>query len=182
MRACCAAMPDAALYMPSSNGWVSWKSPAPATRSSRISVGSAGVVGRPRPGLRARWTFVLGGRADLGGGLLQRGVDRLDRLLAGLVGAHRGHHVDHRAGRVDARALQRAGAHGAGRLAGGGAGEVRVAGLAGAVDGEHADLGRVDGPVGGHADRLAALVEDLVAELVDEQAGRARLERAVARV
>src|SRR5690349_17641172 len=44
--------------------------------------------------------------ADLAGSLAERGVDRLDRLLARLEGPHRGHHVDHGAAGVDAGALE----------------------------------------------------------------------------
>src|SRR3712207_1248224 len=76
---------------------------------------------------------------DLRGGLLEGLVDRLDRLLARLQGAQRGHHVDHRARRVDARALEGAGADGARGGTGGGAGEQRVADLPGALEREDAD-------------------------------------------
>src|SRR5919107_3837630 len=47
--------------------------------------------------------------AHLVGCLLQRGVDRRDDALAGLEGAQRAHHLDHRRDGVDAAALQRAG-------------------------------------------------------------------------
>src|SRR3954468_5452735 len=74
-------------------------------------------VNRPE----ARVSLAAGHRPDLGHGLLQRLVDGLDDLLAGLVRAHRADHVDHRARRIGARALEHAGAHLAGALAGDGA-------------------------------------------------------------
>src|SRR5438874_7679785 len=105
IRCCCAAMPAAAEYMPSSKG--SPGSPASARwRSSRsrflVSRGSrrARVVVE-RPG---RLTEALLDRAEAGRGLVERLVDGLDDLLAGFEGAQRGDHVDHRARRVDARA------------------------------------------------------------------------------
>src|SRR3954451_6503253 len=119
--------------------------------------------------------------ADLRSGLPQRRVDRRDRALGGLHGAHGGHEVDHGAGRVDARALQGAGLDRAGRLAAGLAGEVGVALLDRVAQVEERDPGRVDGAVG-HGDRLAADAEDLVAHLVDEVALGVGREGAVAGV
>src|SRR5439155_26447121 len=178
------------------------ESPASA-RGGPADLGSwsARVVGRPAPGLRGGWTVVLRrgrplrGRlrvrfanstrlrrgADLRRRLVEGGVDGLDGLLAGLEGAQRGHHVDHRPRGVDARVLERARARLPGGAAGGRAREEVVAGLARAGDGEDAQAGRRDGPVGADGDRLALLVEHGVAELVGQLPVGRRLERAVAR-
>ena len=88
-------------------------------RSSQRTLLSSEVVGRCAQALARTSDLLAGEGADLRGGLLQRRVDRRDRTLGGLEGAHGGHEVDHRAGRVDARALQGAGADLAGGLAAG---------------------------------------------------------------
>src|SRR3954447_10698791 len=181
-RCCCAAMPAAAEYIPSSNGSPKGGSPASALRSSRSHVLSARVVGRRTRGLRRRWTDALGAGADLRRGLLERLVDGLDDLLTGLVGAHRGHHVHHRARGIHAGGLQRSRLVGAGPAAGGRPGEHAVADLARGREGEEAEARRRDAAVGGDADRLAALAEHGVAELVGQRAVAGGLEGAVARV
>src|SRR4029079_3293330 len=110
--------------------------------------------GRASPSLlRLRTGYGLAGDgADLRGGLAQRLVDRLDDLLTGLEGPHRGDHVDHRARGIGAGALELAALHDAGGGAGGSAGDERVALLDRVRDVEDADGARVDRAVGGRGD------------------------------
>src|SRR3954452_24867863 len=134
-------MPAAAEYKPSIGLLMCRSRPPPCGPAG--GSWSSFVIGRGPVNLR-RVRLGARERADLARGLLERLVDGPDHLLSGLEGAEGAGDVDHRAGGVHARALERARAHGAGAPAGGGAGEQVVADLARTRDLEGRDGVRVD--------------------------------------
>src|SRR4051794_15929670 len=133
----------------------------------------------------SRGWALAGHGSDGGRGLAQRLVDRLDDLLAGLVGPRRLHHVDHRLGRIGARVLERGGADRAGNLARDDArraGDVVVALLLGVAQKHDVELAWIDGAVGADLDRPVVAAEHVIAGERDQLALVVGVELAVARV
>src|SRR5919107_998133 len=113
MRCCCAVMPAAALYSPSSMGLLKFGARLPHSGPAGVFCLVSLIVRSARNLSGARATRTRGRvlqRADLARGLAERRIDGRDDLLARLEGAQRGDHVGHRAHGVGPRALERAAA------------------------------------------------------------------------